>query len=49
MATCPWDGSRLDVRLQAIRRFEMALPDSGTFVNADLGKDMSKDIHQVEK
>jgi acetolactate decarboxylase len=42
-------GSQLDVRLQMVRRFEMALPDSGTFVDADLGKDMSREIHQVEK
>lgn len=40
---------QVDVQLQAIRRFEMALPDRGTFVGADLSKDMSKEIHQAEK
>ncbi len=39
----------LDVRLQTIRRFEMTLPAGGAFVTADLGKDMSKEIHEVEK
>ena len=42
-------GNQLDVQLQTIRRFEMTLPDSGTFVTADLGKDLSREIHQVEK
>ena len=42
-------GGPLDVRLQAIRRFEMTLPVSGTFAEADLSKDMSGEIRQVEK
>jgi acetolactate decarboxylase len=42
-------GSQLRVRVQTIRRFEMDLPERGTFVTADLGKDMSREIHEVEK
>lgn len=42
-------GSQLEVRVQTIRRFEMVLPERGTFVTADLGKDMSQEIHEVEK
>ena len=44
-----FSGEDLDVRLQTIRRFEMTLPTSGGFVTADLGRDMSKEIHEVEK
>lgn len=40
---------RLDVQLQTIRRFEMTLPGTGTFAAANLGKDLSEQIHQVEK
>lgn len=39
----------LDMQLQTIRRFEMTLPDHGTFVTADLSKDMSNEMNQVEK
>ena len=42
-------GSHLDVQLQTVRRFEMTLPDSGTFISADLGRDMSNEMRQVEK
>jgi len=42
-------GRGLAVQLQTVRRFEMTLPESGTFVNAELGGDLSKEIHAVEK
>lgn len=41
--------SRLDLRMQRINRFEMTLPDGGTFTKVDLGKDLSSEIRQVEK
>jgi acetolactate decarboxylase len=42
-------GHQMDIGIQTIRRFEMVLPASGGFVEADLGKDMSGEIHQVER
>ena len=42
-------GGRMEIKMQTIGRFEMTLPESGTFVEAEIGRDMYEEIHRVEK